>query len=568
MLRRRNRCCGCFGRIGNARLFRFGCFGRIGGARLFRLYGDAQFSIWSVRSVAVGFGLSKRNIVIATLQHQTHHRQHDHMLARSSTPRLFRLARLFRLLPIRMIATEVPRGRSSARSVDDAARDLENVGTYVEAQLAAGRPMDSVLATQADALNHRLQNLVAVDLQQGSILTLAVARGPWTDQQKESMSRTIDGLVASGRAAPQRRGLQHLPKPENTMLEVEWRSLRTSGPILGAKIAQVATRMWSIGLTCPSETTSVKFAGILCVCCNIADPDEQRDVFERLKAAVKALDDKRTYPHGHLLQYPPDMADWPEAMVEYAYDSERPIKVNMPELDIIMAGTLLRGRGATQKRKKKAFLRGLQSIKEDADECGVNLDIGSHRDMKNARALLDKHMGSAEAALASAPASQAAPASAPPASNVGGAALARLASTTLSVFKPHLALPPPPDAINKGDGARTSPTAAEGDATAVERMMREARVAKGILRKHVTWRRRITGKRGILGKPAAATKTTAAAGREHRRSGKIVRARPAAPPPPRNGVPARPLGCSKCRYLPNGCAQCRSPFYRPREAMK
>ena len=475
-----------------------------------------------------------------------------------------------------MIATEVPRGRSSARSVDDAARDLENVGTYVEAQLAAGRPIDSVLATQADALNLRLQNLAAVDLQQGSILTLAVARGPWTDQQKESMSRTIDGLVASGRAAPQRRGLQHLPKPENTMLEVEWRSLRTSGPILGAKIAQVATRMWSIGLTCPSETTSVKFAGILCVCCNIADPDEQRDVFERLKAAVKALDDKRTYPHGHLLQYPPDMADWPEAMVEYAYSGERPIEVNMPELDIIMAGTQLRGRGATQKKKQKAFLRGLQSIKEDADECGVNLEIGSHRDLKNARALLDKHIGSAEsvgaasasapspasqAASASAPASQAASASAPPASNVGGAALARLASTTLSVFKPHLALPPPPDAINKGDGARTSPTAAEGDATAVERMMREARVAKGILRKHVTWRRRITGKRGILGKPAAAS-------RGRKLGGVFARARPAAPPPPRNGVRARPLGCGKCRYLLNGCAQCRRLSYRPRKAMK
>ena len=63
-----------------------------------------------------------------------------------------------------MIATEVPRGRSSARSVDDAARDLENVGTYVEAQLAAGRPIDSVLATQADALHHRLHNLAAEDL--------------------------------------------------------------------------------------------------------------------------------------------------------------------------------------------------------------------------------------------------------------------------------------------------------------------------------------------------------------------------------------------------------------------
>lgn len=331
-----------------------------------------------------------------------------------------------------MIATAVPRGRSpkSSALVDDVARELENVGTYVEAQLAAGRPISSVLATQADAARHRLQTLASVDMEQGRLLTLAVARGPWTDQQKESMLRTIDGLVASARAAPQRRGLQHLPKPENTMLEVEWRSLRTNGPILGAKIAQVATRMWSIGLTCPGETTSCNFAGIICVCGNIADPHAQRDVFERLKAACKTLDEKRTYPYGHLREYPPDMADWPEAMVAYAYSGERPIEVNMPELDLVMMGAQLRARGATPKRQQKAFLRGLQSIKEDADECGVNFEIGPGRDIKNARALLDKHIGSAESVEAvSAPEAsyvgQAASASAPLASNVGGVALAR-----------------------------------------------------------------------------------------------------------------------------------------------
>ena len=220
------------------------------------------------------------------------------------------------------------------------------------AQLAAGRPIGSVLTTKADALHHRLQNLAAVGMEQGRLLTLAVARGPWTDQQKERLSRTIDGLVANARAAPKRRGLQHLPKPENTMLEVEWRSLRTDGPILTAKIAQVAARMWSIGLTCPAETTSLKFAGIICVCCNIAEPHDQRDVFERLKQAVKTLDEKRTYPHGHLLDYPPDVADWPEAVVAYAYSGERPIEVNMPELDIIMMGTQLRTRGAGHKKKQ------------------------------------------------------------------------------------------------------------------------------------------------------------------------------------------------------------------------
>ena len=148
-------------------------------------------------------------------------------------------------------------------------------------------------------------------------------------------------------------------------------------------------------------------------------------------------------------------------------------------------------------------------MKEDAEDCGVNLQLGAGRDMRNARALLDKQVGSAESVGA-------ASASASPASNVGDVAPARLASTTLWTFKPHLALPPPPDAINQGGGASTSVTTAEGDPTAVERMMREAGVTQGIL-KRVTWRRRITGKRGILGNPAAATKFPAAEREEHRR---------------------------------------------------
>ena len=205
-------------------------------------------------------------------------------------------------------------------------------------------------------------------------------------------------------------------------------------------------------------------------------------------------------------------------------------------------------------------------MKEDAEDCGVNLQLGAGRDMRNARALLDKQVGSAESVGD-------ASASASPASNVGDVAPARLASTTLWTFKPHLALPPPPDAINQGGGASTSVTTAEGDPTAVERMMREAGVTQGIL-KRVIWRRRITGKRGILGNPAAATKTPAAAREEHRRSGKAIRAaagngairaRPAAAG---NGARARPLGCSKCRYLSNGCSQCRKPSYRPRAARK
>ena len=460
-------------------------------------------------------------------------------------------------LPNMMSVPAPPRARIAAHAcVQDVVRDMGNIGTYIQAQVSAGRPLNTVLGVQADAVRQRLQNLGAVDIERGRLLTLAVADGPWDAAQKQSMSRTIDDLVAAhARVAPlARRCLQHLPEPENTMLEAEWRSLRTQGPILHAKIAQVAARMWSIGLTCPGETTSCKFAGIICVCCGIADPDEQRDVFERLKAAVKGLDEKRTYPYGHLREYPPDVADWPEDMVTYAYGGERPMAVSMPELDVVMMGTNLRGRGGSA--RKKGFLRGLQAIKETAESCGVDIGIGLGRDIKNARASLDQRIGytggagSALALTGGAGSAQALQAdSAPPLQ-----AASALASTTLTTFKPHLALPSLQEA-----GATAPPQTAEENTTAVERMMREAGVPINPVKKgHVSWRRRITGKKGIMGEPAAAGGAAARA-----RPAAAVRARPAAAGGAA-GQARRRLGCSKCRYLPKGCAQCRNPLYRPR----
>ena len=81
--------------------------------------------------------------------------------------------------------------------------------------------------------------------------------------------------------------------------------------------------------------------------------DEQRHVFERLKQAIKALEAKRACPYGHLSDYPPVIADCHKPMVQYAYNGERPIEADMPELDIIMMGTQLRTRGATPKKTRK-----------------------------------------------------------------------------------------------------------------------------------------------------------------------------------------------------------------------
>ena len=58
-----------------------------------------------------------------------------------------------------------PRGRTATNAcVDDVIRNLGNVGTYLAAQVAAGRPMNTVLGIQTDAVHPPLQNRGAVDM--------------------------------------------------------------------------------------------------------------------------------------------------------------------------------------------------------------------------------------------------------------------------------------------------------------------------------------------------------------------------------------------------------------------
>ena len=309
-------------------------------------------------------------------------------------------------------------------------RDLRQVAGYVEAQIAAGRQKDSVLAIQADGVLNRLRNLVAVGMEQGKELTLAVTRGPWQDQQKQQLSSAIDDLVANAQAAPKRRGGQDVPRPENTMVDAEWRSLRDPAPIITAKIAQVATRMWSLGITCPNEVTSFKYAAIICVCGNISDPQEQQDVYDRLKKTIKNLDAKRAYPHGHLLAYPANMAELPEVMLAFAYHGEQPTSVNLPELNSVMMGSP-RERG--NKKPNKALKRGLCAIKDKAADAGITLNFGPGTSLHKARARLDEHGLDPPSGVAGA-------------SGDNPALAARLASTSMVPFKPHGALgaPAPP----------------------------------------------------------------------------------------------------------------------------
>ena len=425
--------------------------------------------------------------------------------------------------------------------------DLQNVGEYVASQLAAKRSEENVLSVQADALQKRMRKtLTALDMSQGQRLTEAIRKGPWTPEQKSSLAGVVDALVATcGRTT--RRALQTLPCPENALLAVEWASIRCPQTLRQAKIAQMAGRFWTLGLTCPSEPTSFKIAAIICICDHIADASEQESVFLDVKKAIKKLDGLRTYPYEHRVEYPEDLETLPAEVFKYAYpDGLKPIKMNLPELTSVMGGAQQRGANKKVKsQNEKALLKGLKILKEKAADVGFDISVNSSQERLSAaqaqlsaglggstpqRALCDDSSSQSQGDQDSPPDAQAAT------RGVSKATLSRLASTSMLAFKPQLALP----SAGAGVPGHTDADAGQGDAvTAVDRMIAEAQA----------------GGAPVTKRPACKDAATQPAACKKRR---LACKRPAAALLVEHALV---LGCSKCRGAVKGCAKCKDPNF-------
>lgn len=146
---------------------------------------------------------------------------------------------------------------ATANAVAMVTKDLADMNAYIDAQVKGGRSEEGVLAVQFDALSCRLTKTLAglnIDVAQGAQLTNAVNSGPWSEAQRATLNASIDGLLASASVGPRNRCQQVCKHPERFLTQAEWRSLRTKGVILSAKIAQLCTRFWTLGVTCPQET--------------------------------------------------------------------------------------------------------------------------------------------------------------------------------------------------------------------------------------------------------------------------------------------------------------------------
>ena len=139
--------------------------------------------------------------------------------------------------------------------------DLEYMPELVKLQIQSGRSERDVLESQYNSTLQKLCNLGKLKGKEAGALITAIQRVPFTPEMRVQLAAAIDGkskILSHTKGQP----LQNCLNFEQYLTEPEWEALR-SNALIEAKIAQLAQRAWSIGLTCPSEPTSFRITAIL-----------------------------------------------------------------------------------------------------------------------------------------------------------------------------------------------------------------------------------------------------------------------------------------------------------------
>ena len=224
---------------------------------------------------------------------------------------------------------------------DEMLSDLNSIGRFMEAQVAGRGATDCVAAFQTHhgAMVARIQNVQGVSFELATRMTEAVNAGPWTSEQQRSLNDAISRIAHRGHSAVAqdklaRKGFQHFLNFEQFLSEKEWEHLR--GPALRtAKINQLCSRAWSLGLTCPTEPTVLCITRILVACApSVMAREEIKTAYDDIKWGIKQFDKKRRHPHAHLLEYPESPTKLPPQhfAFEKPDDADRPVRVDAPSL--------------------------------------------------------------------------------------------------------------------------------------------------------------------------------------------------------------------------------------------
>ena len=164
---------------------------------------------------------------------------------------------------------------------------------------------DSVKQQQHAAILRRVEQ-TRVTPQMAQALASAVVEGPWTDDQKTSLSQAVSQALVNAPGPAPRRGMQTCENFQAYLSNSELAMCLDPTVAVVEKADVCATRMLRIGLHCPSEPTFGMVVQLMA--CEGSTPDDLKKHLETLKRVFRTKRSKwpKNAAAEHILTFPAD----------------------------------------------------------------------------------------------------------------------------------------------------------------------------------------------------------------------------------------------------------------------
>ena len=250
-----------------------------------------------------------------------------------------------------MPAKKAPRTKTTAASSVTVATfiaELMDASGLYAAQVEAGLPDSEIQESMFKSVLGKISRLTTLSDGDKLSITNAINSGPWGSTQKQQLARDVLG-ASHATAVSGRRPNQTCTSFENMLQEHVWLFLKDHVKhVRISRVSLMATAARSIGIENPSEPTLYRMVAILNYCENNWDMS-QEDIHKdmgRLQTFIKAHPRHPNIPY--LSVYPHSASDLSDEFKAVSFtDCRVPVDVDIPELDMILGDSRMRGRNAS-----------------------------------------------------------------------------------------------------------------------------------------------------------------------------------------------------------------------------
>ena len=228
------------------------------------------------------------------------------------------------------------------------ASELENAGSLIEVQVAAGMGEADVKEILARSYEARITELPTLSSEQKAKLTSAINGGPWTTEQRKMLASAVlnNGSRKRNAASMSKRLNQKCHNIENLIPTTYMVKLKDTDKYSEiSRLSIIAAAAKTIGIVNPDETTLFRMVSIVAACAP-ASSFSQREVWDHMSTIQKFIKAGAASKLEYLSNFPPTAELLPEAIQTAAYAGEPaglPPTLQWAELDTVLGDMKQRG---------------------------------------------------------------------------------------------------------------------------------------------------------------------------------------------------------------------------------